>query len=96
MAELRTEYNFRSFLVILAPLNTNFGGNHRNAMNRSLVKRRILLRHISKNRKVKFLKFYNLNSLMPLIMCTKCQINQVILRLFSGVRDKNHPPPPPS
>ena len=43
MAEIRREYNFRSeksFLiikkVILASLNTNSGGKHRNAMDRSL------------------------------------------------------------
>ena len=29
------------------------------------------------------------NSPMPLIMCTKFQINQIILTLFSGVWDKN-------
>ena len=45
MVEIRREYNFRSeksFLiikqVILASLNTNSGGKHRNATNRSLVK----------------------------------------------------------
>ena len=36
-----------------------------------------------------FLKFCILNSLMPLIICTKFQINQIILTLFSGVWDKN-------
>ena len=39
-----------------------------------------------------FLKFGILNSLMPLIMCTKFQINQIILTLFSGVWDKNPTP----
>ena len=36
-----------------------------------------------------FLKFCILNILMALIMCTKFQINQTILTLFSGVWDKN-------
>ena len=45
--------------MILASLNTNSEGKHRNAMNRSL------------------------------LMCTKFQINQVIVTLFSGVWDKN-------
>ena len=71
--------------MILALLNTNSWGKDRNAMNRSLVKRRILKRHISKNRTANFLKFRILNSLMPLIMCTKFQTNQTILTLFSGV-----------
>ena len=39
-----------------------------------------------------FLKFCIINSLMPLIMCTKFQINQIILTLFSGVWDKNPTP----
>ena len=39
-----------------------------------------------------FLKFCILNSLMPLIMCTKFQINQITLTLFSGVWDKNLTP----
>ena len=78
ISEILREYNFRSeksFLiikkVILASLNTNSRGKLRNAMNRSLVKRRILWRHISKNRTVNFLKFHILNRLMPLIMYTK-------------------------
>ena len=61
-------------------------------MNRSLLKRRTLCRHISKNRPANFLKFCILNSLMPLIMCNKFQINQVILTLFSGMWDKNLTP----
>ena len=40
----------------------------------------------------KFLKFCILNSLMPLIMCAKFQINRIILTLFSGVWDKNPRP----
>ena len=75
--------------MILASLNTNCGGKHRNAMNRSLMKRRILWCHISKSRTANFLKFRILNSLMPLIMCSKFQTNQIILTLFSGVWDKN-------
>ena len=39
-----------------------------------------------------FLKFCILNSLMPLIMCTKFQINQIILTLFSGCGIKIPPP----
>ena len=39
-----------------------------------------------------FPTFCSLNSLMPLIMCTKFQINQIILTLFSGVWDKNPTP----
>ena len=49
MAEIGREYNFRpgkSFFdnikLILASLNTNSGSKHRNAMNRSLVKRRTI------------------------------------------------------
>ena len=48
MVEIHREYNFRpekSFdnkKVILASLNADSGGKHRNATNRSLVKRRIL------------------------------------------------------
>ena len=61
-------------------------------MNRSLMKRRILWPHISNNRAAIFLKFRILNSLMPLIMCTKFQTNQIILTLFSGVLDKNPTP----
>ena len=38
------------------------------------------------------MKFRILNSLMPLIMCTKFQINRIILTLFSGVWDKNPTP----
>ena len=38
------------------------------------------------------LKFCILNSLMLLIMCTKFQINQIILTLFSGLWDKNPTP----
>ena len=34
-------------------------------------------------------KFCILNSLMPLIMCTKSQIKRIILTLFSGVWDRN-------
>ena len=85
MAEICREYNFRSeksFLiikVILAVLNKNSGGKHRNAMNCSCVKRRVLLCHISKNRTANFLKFGILNSLMLLIMCTKFQTNQIML-----------------
>ena len=99
MAEIRREYNFRSeksFLiikkVILASLNANSGGKHRNATNRSLVERQILSRHISKSRTQNFLKFCILNSLMLLIMCTKSQINRIILILFSGMWDKNPTP----
>ena len=39
-----------------------------------------------------FLKFCILNSLTPLLMCTKIKINQIILTLFSGVWDKNPTP----
>ena len=53
-----------------------------------------LWRHISRNRPANFLKCCILNGLMPLIMCTKFQINQMILTLFYGVWDKNTPPPP--
>ena len=62
--------------VILASLNTISRGEHRNAMNRSFMKRRTLWRNICKNRTVNFLKLCILNSIMPLIMCTKFQINQ--------------------
>ena len=61
-------------------------------MSRSLMKRRISWRHISKNRTANFLKFRILNSLMPLIICTKFQTNQIILTLFFGVWDKNPTP----
>ena len=53
-------------------------------MNCSLVKRPTLWRHISKDKTANFLKFC---SLMPLIIWTKSQINQVILTLLSGVWD---------
>ena len=69
LAEIHTEHSSRSektFLiikkVILASLNTNSAGKHRNTLNRSLVKRRNLLRHISKNRTANVLKFCILNS----------------------------------
>ena len=72
----------------MASLNTNSGGKHWNAINCSLVKRRTSWRNISKNRTVNFLKSCILNSLIPLIICTKFQINQITLILFSGVCDK--------
>ena len=68
------------------------GGKHRNATNRSLIERGILWRHISKSRKANFLEFCILDSLMPLIMCIKFQINELILTLLSGVWDKNPTP----
>ena len=78
--------------MILASLNANSGGKYRNVTNRSLVERRTLLCHISKNRTENFLKFCILDSLIILIMCTKFQINRIILALFSGVWDKNPSP----
>ena len=41
------------------------------------------------NRTANFLKFCIYNSLIPLIVCAKFQINQVIVTLSSGVCDKN-------
>ena len=91
MAEIRREYNLRSEKiifynkkVILASLNMNSGVKHRKSMNRSLIKDELYDVHISKNKIANILKFDILNSTMPLIMCTKFQINQIILRLFSG------------
>ena len=80
--------------VILASLNTNSGGKRRNEMNDSLVKWWNLWRNSSGNRNANFRKFWIRNSLMPLSMCTKFQINQIILTLFSGMWDRNTPPPP--
>ena len=51
--------------MILASLNTNSGGKHRNATNRSLIERRILWRHISKIRTQNFFKFRILNPIRP-------------------------------
>ena len=45
-----------------------------------------------KNKIENFLKFCILNSLMLLIICTKFQVNQIILTLFPGVWDKNPTP----
>ena len=45
-----------------------------------------------KNETVNFLKFCILNSLMPFIICTKFEFNQVIVTLFSEVWDKNPTP----
>ena len=61
-------------------------------MNRSLVKRQILSRHISKIRTENFLNFCIRNSLMPLTLCTKFQINHISLTLFSGEWNKNSTP----
>ena len=66
------------FLIIksdFAPLNPISRGKYQN---RSRVKRRSLLCYISKNRKkAKFLKICILNSLIPVITCSKLQVNQV-------------------
>ena len=59
-------------------------------MNRFLVKRQTLM--TSKHRAANFMKYCILNGLMSLITCTKFQINQVIVTLFSGAWDKNLTP----
>ena len=53
-------------------------------------KRRILKCHIFKNRTAMKQQICIFNSVMLLITCTKFQINQIILTLFSGVWDKEN------
>ena len=92
MAEIWSRHNFESekpFLIIKSDfgiVKPDFWG--KNIGTWWIVftwKKRILWRHISKDRAANF----------PIITWTKFQINQVILTLFSGVWAKSPPPPPP-
>ena len=84
MAEISREYNFRSEKMIFD--------------NKTLERYESFLRKKTKfmtsylyKQNCEFLKFRILNNLKPLIMCTKFQISQIILTLFSEVGDKNPP-----
>ena len=80
MAEIRREYNFRSeksFLrVILASINANSEHKHRKAKRIVPTQKDEFYDVISlKIEKKVFLKFCIVNSLVPLIICTKFQMN---------------------